>query len=243
MLSPYTAVTVDSNDEPIKGTMINNGTKNYSLPINGVYTIPQGYHSGEGKVTQSVTTMKGSNITPNTSPITINTDQKYINGNFTIPAFTLPSPNTIKKGVVYTLYGKSVVGTFEGWVPTPTDLYYNGTFNMGAYTLDTGIWRAENTRLFKIFNNNNYNNENFLYNLNINITSYSRIIFEGNFVTKITNSGSTALLVVLTDIGFCYGSSYSGTTQLVVDITQAKNIRSILCYLGINSYVTRIRLA
>ena len=53
--------------------MPNCGTQNYSLPINGSYTIPEGYHSGEGKVTQSVTLMKGSNITPNTSVVTIPT--------------------------------------------------------------------------------------------------------------------------------------------------------------------------
>lgn len=77
--------------------MPNCGTQNYSLSINGSYTIPEGYHSGEGKVTQSVTTMKGSNITPNTSVVTIPTNQKYIDGNFTIPAFALPSASILKK--------------------------------------------------------------------------------------------------------------------------------------------------
>lgn len=106
--------------------MPNCGTQNYSLSINGSYTIPEGYHSGEGKVTQSVTTMKGSNITPNTSVVTIPTNQKYIDGNFTIPAFALPSASILKKGATYTLYGKKVTGEFEGFVPSVTDLYYKG---------------------------------------------------------------------------------------------------------------------
>ena len=106
--------------------MPDNGTQNYSLPINGSYTIQEGYHSGQGKVTQSITTMKGASVTPNTSVTTIATDQKYINGNFTIPAFALPSPSILKKGAIYTIYGKSVEGQFEGYVSAES--------NQGVYS-------------------------------------------------------------------------------------------------------------
>lgn len=106
--------------------MPNNGNVNYSLPINGSYTIPEGYHEGSGKVTQSVTTMNAYSTNPNTSVVTIPTDKKYINGNFTIPAFSLPPANVLKKGYVYRLYGKTVEGQFEGYVPGNADLYYKG---------------------------------------------------------------------------------------------------------------------
>ena len=118
--------------------MPDNGTQNYSLPINGSYTIQEGYHSGQGKVTQSITTMKGASVTPNTSVTTIATDQKYINGNFTIPAFALPSPSILKKGAIYTIYGKSVEGQFEGYVPGNADLYYKGQ-NPAGFNLRAGF--------------------------------------------------------------------------------------------------------
>ena len=47
-------VIVDKDGNPLTGTMANRGAVNQSLAINGSYTIPQGYHSGSGKVSQSV---------------------------------------------------------------------------------------------------------------------------------------------------------------------------------------------
>lgn len=138
--------------------MPDNGTQNYSLPINGSYTIQEGYHSGQGKVTQSITTMKGASVTPNTSVTTIATDQKYINGNFTIPAFALPSPSILKKGAIYTIYGKSVEGQFEGYVPGNADLYYKGQ-NPGQLSLRgafnrpiSGAVRFETAQLVTVSN-------------------------------------------------------------------------------------------
>ena len=49
-------VIVDKDGNPLTGTMANRGAVNQSLAINGSYTIPQGYHSGSGKVSQSVPT-------------------------------------------------------------------------------------------------------------------------------------------------------------------------------------------
>lgn len=51
VLSGYTAMTSDSNDDPGTGTMPNRGAVTQSLNAGGSYTIPQGYHNGNGKVT------------------------------------------------------------------------------------------------------------------------------------------------------------------------------------------------
>ena len=51
VLSGYTAMTNDSNDDPGTGTMPNRGAVTQSLNAGGSYTIPQGYHNGNGKVT------------------------------------------------------------------------------------------------------------------------------------------------------------------------------------------------
>lgn len=50
VLSGYTAMTNDSNDDPGTGTMPNRGAVTKSLNAGGSYTIPQGYHSGSGRV-------------------------------------------------------------------------------------------------------------------------------------------------------------------------------------------------
>ena len=50
VLSGYTAMTSDSDDDPGTGTMPNRGAVNQTLNAGGSYTIPQGYHNGNGKV-------------------------------------------------------------------------------------------------------------------------------------------------------------------------------------------------
>lgn len=50
VLSGYTAMTSDSNDDPGTGTMPNRGAVNQTLNAGGSYTIPHGYHNGNGKV-------------------------------------------------------------------------------------------------------------------------------------------------------------------------------------------------
>lgn len=62
-----------SQDNRIVGTMPKIASQNYSLPINGTYTIPKGYHDGTGKVTQAVTNRGAVNAT------------LAINGTYTIP--------------------------------------------------------------------------------------------------------------------------------------------------------------
>ena len=42
---------VKDNDEPVSGTMPNNGAVSKALNAGGSYTIPKGYHNGSGKVT------------------------------------------------------------------------------------------------------------------------------------------------------------------------------------------------
>lgn len=51
ILTGYTAITSDSNDEPIAGTMPNRGAISQTLNCGGSYTIPAGWHNGAGKVT------------------------------------------------------------------------------------------------------------------------------------------------------------------------------------------------
>lgn len=86
----------------------------------------------------SIASMAGGSKTPSTSTVTVACSGKYMTSDITIPAFTLPAANVIKKGTKVTIYGKSVTGTFEGYVATATDLYYKGT-NNASFTLNSNM--------------------------------------------------------------------------------------------------------
>lgn len=47
------------NGEKITGTMPNRGANNIVLPVNGTATIPEGYHNGQGRVSQNLVTQGG----------------------------------------------------------------------------------------------------------------------------------------------------------------------------------------
>ena len=59
VLSGYTALTKDSNDDPISGTMTNRGAWTSSSSGSGKITVPAGYHNGSGYVDCSGAYNKG----------------------------------------------------------------------------------------------------------------------------------------------------------------------------------------
>ena len=75
------------------------------------------------KITGTIPSQAGGTLTPSTSAVTANCSGKYMTSNYTIPAFSLPPANALRKGYSYTLYGKTVTGTLQTFVNTPTDVY------------------------------------------------------------------------------------------------------------------------
>lgn len=110
------------NGSKITGSMSNRGAVSQGLGINGSYTIPAGYHNGNGKVTQSIPVQGGSTTTPGTANKTIVAANRYVNGNIIVAGSSNLTAGNIKKGV--NIFG--VVGTWEGYVVTATDLYNRG---------------------------------------------------------------------------------------------------------------------
>ena len=109
------------------GTMPNRGTVNQSLAINGSYTIPAGYHNGNGKVTQSVKTKGAQTFTPGRSNQSISANQ-WLSGAQTIMGDPNLKPENIKKGV--TIFGNK--GTHEGYVTSPLNIFNKGTWGGGV---------------------------------------------------------------------------------------------------------------
>lgn len=125
-------VIVGADGEPVEGTMPNRGAVSYSLPINGSYTIGNGYHNGSGKITQSIPVQGGSTTTPGTANKTIVAANRYVNGNIVVAGSANLVPANIKRGV--NIFG--VTGTWEGYVGGVNDLYYRGA-NNANFTLET----------------------------------------------------------------------------------------------------------
>lgn len=101
--------TAYKNGSKLTGTMIDRGTANHSLPINGSYTIPSGKHSGSGKVTQDIPTQAAQTITPGTTNKTIPSG-RYLTGAQTIKG----DANLIPANI---LSGKSIFGVVGNVIP------------------------------------------------------------------------------------------------------------------------------
>ena len=101
-----------ANGVKIDGTMPDRGAVMYSLPINGSYTIPAGYHNGNGKITQNIATQGGWTVTPGTGNILACAAGRYVTGTIYCAGSGNLVAGNIRNGV--NIFG--VVGNFVGWV-------------------------------------------------------------------------------------------------------------------------------
>ncbi len=230
------------------GTMPERGTWNGSLGTSGSITIPAGHHSGQGKV--SAATQTALILNPGTTQKTAYVYQKYMLGNITVPAINIPAAY-IKKGQRITFPdGSSVVGTFEGWVPVATDLYYNGQ-NVAGFEPNN-----INTSDYASFDNNQISITGvtilkFKSTITYDVRSYSKFIIEGNIIPY---ASSSTVTITPNNGQQKVSASFSGAqSQIVVDITALTSLNSTW-YLEFaegtssgkinkGSYIRRIRLA
>lgn len=128
----------------VNGNMPNNGAVSQSLPINGSYTIPTGYHNGSGKVNQSVATKGAQTYTPGTADQSIAAGQ-YLSGAQTIKGdANLISANILSGKSIFGVTGsvvakRSASGTYAviGGTDYKELYYYMASANsMSAYTAD-----------------------------------------------------------------------------------------------------------
>ena len=147
ILSGKYDLTAESDDEVVQGSMPNNGTVNHSLPVNGSFTIAKGYHSGSGKVTQSIPTKAAATYYATTSDQTISAGQ-YLSGAQTIKKLTqtnLTGAN-IKPGVTIRINNGngnvwSVAGTMASkaaatyYATTSDQTISSGQYLSGAQTI------------------------------------------------------------------------------------------------------------
>lgn len=110
------------NGSKITGTMRDNSGISETLPINGSYTIPEGYHDGTGTVSQNLATKAAATYNVSSSNQTIAANQ-YLTGAQTIRGVTVSNLTAanIKSGVTVTVGDSanasritSVTGTYSG---------------------------------------------------------------------------------------------------------------------------------
>lgn len=190
---------------------------NHTLAINGTYTIPQGWHNGQGKVVQNVTTQGATNYYATTSAQTISSG-RYLTGNLTIGKLSNSnlSAGNIKKGVTINIHNGStnvwsVTGTWEGYVPTTTDLYYRGTY--GQYgTLD--FYQSSRSYVTQDSGQITFNTPQqttqfiqvaFVTPVAINMSLYSNLYLEGSV-----------------NLGCSGAESYAATSRCYVDLLDSR---------------------
>ncbi len=217
------AVIVDKNGNPVTGLVPTRNGWTAELPINEQVTIPWGIHDGNGLVTQNIPTQAAMTLNPGTTQKTAYVYQKYMLGNITVPAINIPAAY-IKKGQRITFPdGSSVVGTFEGWVPIATDLYYNGQ-NVAKFEPNN-----INTSDYASFDNNQISFTgvivpNFKSTITYDVRSYSKLIIEGNIVPYASSSKAT---INPNNGQQEVSASFNGTqSQIVVDITVLTSLNS-----------------
>lgn len=119
---------VKSDGEDGTGTMVNNGSPAYTLPINGSIVLPEGSYGG-GSVSQNIPVFSGQTVNVGKNQVIVQTEGKYASGNIIIPAVSNLTPPNIRKGKYVGGVGP---GTWEGYVnDDPNTPFYYGTFGPG----------------------------------------------------------------------------------------------------------------
>ena len=113
------------------GNMPNRGNISHSLPANGTYTVPAGWHAGGGVVNQSLAFHWGGTYTPNTANQVICWANWYAAGNIVVLGSSALTAGNIKNGVW--IFG--VLGTFYGWADDTVILYNHGSSFNSVYWL------------------------------------------------------------------------------------------------------------
>lgn len=193
------------------GSMPDRGAWGATLAINGSVTIPAGYHNGSGRITQSIATKGATTITPMSAQQTAVSAGTYCSGNIIVAGNGNFVAGNIKKGV--NIWG--VVGTFEGWVPTPQDWYYNGV-NIYGVDCNSAYFRFENTRIY-CFSTSSSRVNSIQFRRAYNVQSYSRLNFNGHFISNAAtirvDLGGSNISTIVTNVP-------NGAGSFSIDISQ-----------------------
>lgn len=187
----------------------------------------------------NIASQAGGTYNPTTSVKTLATGGKYLTSDVKVNGFALPPASALKKGYTYSLYGKSVTGTFEGYTTSPLAIKNGGSKVNSKWTwlAVTGSPYYDSSNAIAVF-------EGDLVRLQpaLNLSEYSQLYFQA---ARFPQNSSTFIKIGLdpsankTSISSCKyhvdgdkPSSGAGTT-CVYNISSITG--SFYLYLGISS--------
>ena len=138
-----------------------------------------------------------------------------------------------------------ITGTFEGWVPEPTDLYYNGV-NKEIVGLGS-VAQFQDTRVYikDIVDDSDDSTLLKLFHASFDVTRYDKLIIEGLFKGYLGRTFHLTLYIPNT-VGFAAEVKGTNATTLTFNISQISKFgaNTILGgrWLDTGSYFTRIRI-
>ncbi len=194
----------NDNDTGITGTMPNRGAINKTLGLNETYTIPEGYHNGSGKVTQSITT-KGA-ITDSVSNV-VSGDSLYTripqSAYFTNATSGYPEIKTSVSSLTSVLQSASqsikenIITKLDGFLYKTGSVTWNNT---GGYKATKGYYSGTND-IYSL--NDSYPQTN---TINLGFVPQMMIIFNescnysGTLVTEMVFAFQTYCYILRTPI-------------------------------------------
>ena len=187
---PASQVTKSGNAIVMKSSR--NGHINENTAISADQSAVASAAGGNGAVIRAgydvlgvagqIQSLAGADITPQTYAQTIAAAGKYGAANHTIRGVPLPPANVIKKGYRYWIGSNYVDGTFEGYVPMPTDLYVRGN-NIVGFSKYEG-YDLPNFDSGQLTFVTNYGGMQAPFDF----TRYTRVNFEIHKTAKLSNS-------------------------------------------------------
>lgn len=251
LLKGYTGILKGSDDEPVQGMLELTGDAQAVHVLNG-----ETFYTNNAKSKQTGTmpncgdyngwgNSKGNDA--GNQRMWIRLPGGYYNENAEvylswadIRAMAGITPEKVKKNE----WILGVQGNFEGWVPNPQDLYYNGVNSAGLILLYG--WTFENTRIAFYYDSLAGSVPSFRFPNAIDVRSYSRLIFEGYFHWS---TDSTMYCILNNPTQVSRANFNKGATYVALDISQVVTINanatinmSLDKASGGVCYITRIRL-
>ena len=253
LLKGYTGILKGSDDEPVQGTLELTGNAQAAHVLNG-----ETFYTNNAKSKQTGTmpnrgdyngwgNSKGNDA--GNQRMWVKIPQGYYNENANV--FLSWADIRNMAGITADKIKKNesimgIIGSFEGWVPNPQDLYYNGV-NSAGFTLGDGQgWYFENTRIHYKPSSISGNTKAVVFSRAIDVRSYSKLILEGYFNWSL-NSNQYIMLYTQTSFGDIEVRFKNPANIVEFNISQVTTINAG-GWLGIGAsvseqWITRIRLA
>lgn len=223
-----------------------------NLASNKILANYYGYSNGV-KITGNIASQGALTLKPGKTAKTGSVSGKYMTGNITVPAVSIAA-NVIKKGTRITFPdGSYVDGTFEGYVASPTDLYYKGNnpagfsaSNLSGATVEFqgNQIRIDNDESAAGLHDSCYLNATKAYNF----TGYSTFVLEFN--AKNYEPYNYAIRLIRSDTEEVIGTNSgfdSGNNSVTFDLSKFQTsfkpaIRFMLSTHKNTLLITRIRI-